>query len=871
MKKFLPRTLHATVAPLLLLTLGALNRPLLAQENSTDTFRPPSVPLVVHDPYLSIWSNADRLTDTTTRHWTKAKNSLVSLVRIDDQTYRIMGDELANLPALPQTSVRVFPTRTIYEFANEAARVKLTFTTPALPDDLDILSRPLTYLTWEIASADGKPHHAAVYFSAAADLTVHKPDQPVVWGRDPGGDLLALHIGTEAQPVLKSSGDNQRIDWGYAYVAVPAAPGSAGVIAANVSALQGFAANGILPAADDPGMPRPANENMPVAAVTIDFGDISQPVVHHAMLAYDDLYSINFLGQKLPAYWKRQGMDIPGLLKTAESQYADLQGRCEKFDAELMADLKKVGGEKYAAICALAYRQSLGGNKIVADDHGQALMFPKENTSNGCIATVDVIYPMAPQFLLFNPTLAKASLVPVLLYAASPRWKYPFAPHDLGTYPKATAQTYGGGETGTNDAEKMPVEECGNMIVLLAAIARLDGNADFASRWWPQVTQWVQYLEKVGYDPALQLCTDDFAGHLAHNANLSVKAIEASAAYGMMCELRGEKEPALKYGELARTMAGQWIKAAREDDHYRLAFEQGDSWSQKYNLVWDRILNLNVFPADVARDEIAYYKTRLNKFGLPLDSRKLYTKADWTIWTATMAESQADFESFASTIYDFANHTGNRVPFGDWYWTDSARAEGFAARPVIGGLFIKLLSDPSLWRKYAARDQIRPRATDWAAGPTPPKVVPVVPDSRSLGMSWHYTTEQPPGNWYAAGFNDLSWRQGDGGFGTRDTPGSVVRTEWKTADIWARRTFTMNGPIPKKMALTMFHDEDAEVYINGVLADKESGFNTAYETSELTPQGQAALKVGQNVLAVHCHQTSGGQFIDLGLSEMVSQ
>src|SRR5205823_11508511 len=182
-------------------------------------------------------------------------------------------------------------------------------------------------------------------------------------------------------------------------------------------------------------------------------------------------------------YWRRSGMDAGTLLQTAAKDYVPLAERCERFDEEFLADARKAGGEHYARICAVAYRQSLAAQKVVADANGMPLAFSKENFSNGCIATVDVFYPQLPQMLLISPTLAKASLVPLLNYASSDRWTWDFAPHDLGTYPQANGQVYGGGER--TEENQMPVEESGNMLILVGGVAKIDGNADFAGKYWP--------------------------------------------------------------------------------------------------------------------------------------------------------------------------------------------------------------------------------------------------------------------------------------------------------------------------------------------------------------------------------------------------
>lgn len=815
----------------------------LAADQNLPSLRPPAVPLVAHDPYFSIWSPADKLTDADTVHWTGKPQSLKAGLAIDGRTFGFMGPG-----SFPQTKLEVLPTRTVYTFEGGGVRLTLTFMTPALPDDLDVLSRPVTYLTYDFQAIDEKEHKVVFNMFLPATIAVNDPAQAVTLDYKRTADFTMAKVGTQEQPVLVKKGDDLRIDWGYFLVAAPIVE-HAEVRGGSVS---------------HPGSPPPRADETHIEFFC-DVGNVGKkPVSRLLMLAYDDEYSIQYMKKNLRPYWRRNGDDAAALLKKAAADYESLKKRCEQFDAELMADLRQAGGEKYARLCALAYRQCFAAGKFVADANGKPISFCKENHSNGCIGTSDVFYPMAPQFLLFGPTLAKSFLVPFMNYAASERWKFPFAPHDLGTYPHANGQVYGGGER--TEENQMPVEESGNLLILMAAIAEMEGNADFAGLWWKQLEQWAEYLKAKGFDPENQLCTDDFAGHLAHNVNLSVKAICGLGSFAKLCEMRGEKAKAAGYFKLAREFAQRWVKEADDGDHFRLAFDKPGSWSQKYNLMWDRILGLNLFPAEVARKEVDFYLKMQNKYGLPLDNRKEYTKLDWITWTATLTQNRADFAALIDPIYTFLNETPDRSPMTDWYQTKTAKKVGFTARPVVGGVFAQMLYDKATWKKWAGRDKTK--ASGWAPIPALPKVTEVVPAADKAPAKWRFTTEKPGEDWAGATFNDAIWQEGPGGFGTRTTPGTQVGTIWNTRDIWLRREIELPAGPWTDLQGWLHHDEDAEVYINGVLALKTTGYVSGYDAMPLTPAGKAALKPGRNLVAVHCHQTGGGQYIDFGLVDV---
>ena len=826
-------------------------------------FRPPAVPLVAHDPYFSIWSPADQLTGADTIHWTGKPHRLASLVRIDGKAFRLMGSSPAAVPPLPQTSLAVWSTRTVYHFEGAGIRLALTFLTPALPGDLQICSRPVTYLSWEVQSLDGQAHTVSFFCGAASEIAVNDPGQPVVWsdGLDQDG-LLVLHTAHAEQPVLGKKGDDLRIDWGRLYLVAP----QTALPRANAGpcrrAQEQFARDGSLPLSDAR-QRRPAKDDLPGIAVAMDASPVSsQPVSRWIMLAYDDEYSIQYFRQNLRPYWRRGGDDAAALLRQAAADYEALRVRCAKFDDELMADLRQAGGEKYARVCALAYRQTFAGNKLAADAQGQPLLFPKENFSNGCIGTVDVLFPQAPFFLLFSPALTKAMLVPILDYAASPRWPYGYAPHDLGTYPQASGQVYG---MGGSDGDRMPVEESGNMLIMLAALAKQEGQADLAERYWPMLTRWADYLVKEGLDPQNQLCSADMFGHLPRAANLALKAIIGIGGYAQLCEKTGRPAAAERYFKIARDYAAQWLALAKDDGRTRLAYHLPGTWGMKHNLIWDRVLQTGLFPEAVGDHEIAWYLKVQKPYGLPVDNRTDTSLIDWALWSIAPARQAADFRALFDPIYRYVHETPSRVPLSDWFVTTDARQKGFQARPVVGGIFIKLLAQEAAWASWAKRGANT--AGPWAPIPSLAAVQEVVPTAQTARVPWRYTLEEPAAGWARPGFDDRGWKEGPGGFGTPGTPGAIIGTEWNTKRIWLRREFTLPERPLKNPRLLLIYDEDPEVYLNGVLAAKLTGWITSYDEAAISSAALATLQPGKNVIAVRASQTYGGQCVDAGLVE----
>lgn len=644
----------------------------------------PAIPLIVKDPYLNVWQMSDELSSDWARHWSGGIKAIAGMIRIDEKPYKFMGlvGQYTDIPTLPQKEVEIRPTRTIVSFENESIRLELTFLTPTLPNDYKILSLPISYIIASVKSLDKNPHNIQLYFDISAEWAGGDQNKKVVWEkrniRTQKGELVVYKIQLANSNILQEV--NDYADWGFPIWCTGEATnweaGPDGELRPKF--LRGEKLGNRI----DLHQPRAINDNWPVFAFQFDLGKVgSQSQTIKLVIGHIREISIGFANEVYLPIWKSYFENWEDMLSFAWDEFPSIASALSKFDSQLQERAVKVGGEDYATLLSLAYRQVLGACELVYNESGK-FMFMKEISSGSFIQTVDVIFPASPFFLAFNPELLRMQLEPIFKVSESQEWKEPFAPHDLGRYPVALLQSYGA---------PMPIEESGNMLLMSSAYARFSGDTSLLREHFDTLKKWADYLVEKGIEPEEQLCTDDFTGPSALNVNLAAKAIAGVQAFSQICHKLGKAEDAHNYAEKAKKMLDFWLKSSDAGTHLSRVYGKPETWSLKYNIFYARLAGADIFPKDIINREIDFYLTKLNKFGVPLDERFTYTKADWLSWVAFMSDDKSKREKLLQSLVRFVKETPNKVPFTDWYDTQTGKVVGFAARPVLGALFALLL------------------------------------------------------------------------------------------------------------------------------------------------------------------------------------
>ncbi|KAJ5530624.1 hypothetical protein N7527_004017 [Penicillium freii] len=680
--------------------LGLLVVSLVSSIGAQSTFspaRPPAIPLAVRSPYLSTWlnvgadgGNGGYLAGEWPVFWQNQITGWAGMIRVDGNTYTWMG--IPGSKTVNQTAFEYTSTKSIFTMNVEnKVEMNITFLSPVTPTDLKRQSLVFSYLNVEVSSLDDQKHDIQVYADISAEWVSGDRNAIAEWEYGTT-DGVAYHK-VYRQTQLEFSEKNEQGEWGNWYWATDDSKGMTHQSGADTNVRGEFAKNGKLTNSGDTNF-RAISSTWPVFGFSSDLGSVdSSPVSTLFSLGLTQDEAIQYEGSSqyapVPSLWKSYFGSELAALSFFHKDHAESSNLASSFDSRVAQDSIATAGQDYLIITSLSVRQAFGATQLCGTKD-KTYLFLKEISSDGNMNTVDVVFPAYPIFLYTNPELLKLVLTP--LFENQEAGKYPnnYSMHDLGSaYPNATGHSDG-------SDEKMPLEECGDMLIMSLAYAQKSGDSDFLNDHYALLTQWTSYLVEDSLYPANQISTDDFAGSLANQTNLALKGMIGIQAMAVIANWTGHTADAANYSSIAKDYITQWqdLAIAKDANPPRTTLSYGDTASHGllYNLFADAQLGLDLVPQSVYQMQSNFYPTVANKYGVPLDTRHDYTKGDWECFAA--AVSSVDTRTmFIKDLATWINETPTNRPLTDLYDTISGNypQNTFVARPVIGGSFAPLL------------------------------------------------------------------------------------------------------------------------------------------------------------------------------------
>ncbi|CAI7632619.1 hypothetical protein N7533_000851 [Penicillium manginii] len=660
--------------------------------------RPPSLPLAVKSPYLSTWQNAGSdggnggyLAGQWPTFWQNQITGWAGLIRVDGQTYTWMG--LPGTNTVNQTGFEYTSTKSIFTMnVADKLEMNITFLSPITPADYRRQSLVFSYLNVEVASLDGNEHEVQVYADISAEWVSGDRNAIAQW--DYGTtDEVAYHK-VYRQTQLAFSQNNEQAEWGYWYWATDVDNDMTHQSGVDVDVRGQFSNKGVLSNTADTNY-RAISDKWPVFAFSYDLGNVgSKPVDTLFSLGLTQDEAIQYEGSSsyssIPSLWKSYFDTELEALSFFHHDFVASNYLSSSFDSQVAKDSIAVAGQDYLTVTSLSARQAFGATQLCGTEE-KMYLFMKEISSDGNMNTVDVVFPAYPIFLYSNPELLKLVLEP--LYENQEAGKYPntYAMHDMGSnYPNATGHPDG-------KDEAMPLEECGNMIIMTLAYAKEAKDTDYLNEHYDILKKWTSYLVEDALYPANQISTDDFAGSLANQTNLALKGMIGIQAMAVIANETGHTSDAADYSAIAHDYITKWqelgINKNASPPHTTLSYGDSDSHGLLYNLFADAQLGLNLVPQSVYQMQSDFYPTIANTYGVPLDTRHTLTKGDWECFVAAIA-SPSTRKMLIGHLATWLNETPTNRPLTDLYETVTGNYPSspiFVARPVIGGSFAPLL------------------------------------------------------------------------------------------------------------------------------------------------------------------------------------
>ncbi|KAI9155289.1 putative glutaminase [Paramyrothecium foliicola] len=744
---------------------------------SASTLHPPVLPLIVRNPYLSTWLGNAR--DYPWKHWPifwtgEEIGFSVMAYRPDNKTvYPLLGraydslrrdadyvilDPIYNGASFDASTTNLTYSLGITSDPDSVVNVTLSFLSPITPTSTFRQSLPAAYMAVHL-QGEG---NISLYTDVNGQWVTGSRNNEIQWRlldsqtvEESSAPLKSWAVSRRTEQLLAESSD--RAEWGTLRFSGPQdAHHQAGT---SAILRQQFVNHGKLLDTIDNNFRKVMDEE-PVFAFSKTFSlgkpsnDSSKEPGHSSIL-----FSLALVQDPVVQFAAARGLTYmrplwASFIPTADTMiayhYNDFQTAftlARNYSQQLDTDAKRLGTPGFEQIIALSARQVLGATQFSGTPE-DPILFLKEISSNGNFQTVDVIFPAFPFFLYTNPKWLAYLLEPLIEHQLSGQYPNDYSMHDLGThFPNATGHLDG-------RDEYMPVEECGNMLIMALALVNAltdqtklipgglssglrvswDNEAedalhdpspsvrqsiakDWAHRGYRLWKQWTGYLVRESLIPRNQLCTDDFAGWLANQTNLALKGIIGIRAMSQIAELVGEHDDARHYRNISDAYITQWQEYgfSRDGTHAKLSYTWYGSWTTIYNLYADALLCFHIpsqstqeqagdqkplqknsdklfIPNKIYSKQSTWYYAVLQRYGLPLDSRHLYTKSDWQLFAAAVA-SQKTRNAIIEAIALWVTETVTDRPLTDLYDTEG---EGdfspvrFMARPVVGGHFASL-------------------------------------------------------------------------------------------------------------------------------------------------------------------------------------
>ncbi|KAM7186099.1 protein of unknown function (DUF1793) domain containing protein [Rhypophila sp. PSN 637] len=755
---------------------------------SASTLTPPVLPLIVRNPYLSTWlGNARKAPwENWPIFYTGANMgfSVMASVPSKGNVYPLLGRPQDSLGSsvhynisYPEYLGATFDASTtnltylIHGSKDDSVRLTLSFLSPLTPSSTLRQSIPAAYLT---VSAEGS-FDVDVYTDINGEWASGNRGNQIRWDLyEPKASSSEEQSSSAAIKTWKVERSNQqlltefrdRAEWGTVHFSGPADVNHQSGTSAILR--QYFAQTGSLKNEVDRQF-RNIMQDEPVFAFSKSFklggkGKTEDSVVFTLALIQDPV--VQFASARgltlMKPLWASYFPNAAELIAYHYNDFNTVAALARNYSDTLAKDAFQSGSSDYQDIAALSARQVLGATQFSGTPENP-IIFLKEISSNGNFQTVDVIFPAFPFFLYTNPKWLAYLLEPLLEHQGSGQYPNKYSMHDLGThFPNATGH-------GDGRDEYMPVEECGNMLIMGLALANAlkydthpaftvtpagpDTVAISSTKKWPGLVdaygvdspttkspeaaekwltkyyklwdQWTGYLVRESLIPANQLSTDDFAGWLANQTNLALKGIVGIRAMSEIADIVGKDDEAKSYRKIAYKYVSKWQEygISRDGTHAKLAYTWYGSWTTLYNLYADSLLCFHIpkskktkgapgrlggggqkpitggsgkdddedvfIPHKIYHIQSDWYSAVLQRYGLPLDSRHLYTKSDWEFFAAAISSKKTRTE-ILTHIATWVNETSTDRPLTDLYDTEGTGhfpGPNFFARPVVGGHF----------------------------------------------------------------------------------------------------------------------------------------------------------------------------------------